>query len=741
MKEKGTITVFLSLILVLLFSFLMTALEAARIQGAAAYVSMVSRLSGDSFLAGYYYPLFQEYRLFGVDAGTKLGYLSEKKITETLEERVNFGLENCIGGLLRFPSNEVTLEEYKTLMTEEGKEFLAQIRKQTVLDGTSIAIEALFEEKVFAEAGTVGKVYRKQEEALAATAKVTKELLKLMELTDGIRMGEQGLDLDRNGRLQAEGSFIKQLVPMTLTELEAAYENEEVFHTISDKFYRAEEAAVRIRELVQQIMDLEWEIEALKDVEDGDKQYLAMLRREKRSLTADAREEYRALQKKINAVENLLKNALRVLDVLETKQKEARVAVKAYELFLKGTQSVLSEEVYQVFFKELDTMKAYAGMEGKGIPVQGIRQSFTTDLHLLEGFSLDGFSEGNLSRVEREMETVELGMQQYTVEDLWFTYGEIVLAEKTGKNVLGALGELLTTGILSLVGITKEEKSNRSLDGKNLPSDVLEKENLLEELLFCMEKVEELFYENDIGTILKQAGNAVLDSTALELYCMKYFHCFGEEAPYTKLNYEREYLVFGQKKDATNLLYMVLHLVAVRTMFSMVSLLKQPEKTAQLEALATGVVGFTGIPVLAAVVKYSLLLLWSVEEALVEVAALLQGKRIALIGRGMISFDEMFRIQKEMIVQKAKNMPSGIGAAYSDYLVLFSLTRTTKERMYRTMDLIQENIRYRYRDSFRIRNVVTEVSFCTKTELKKLYDTGLFPETAYKSEWKEKSAY
>jgi hypothetical protein len=56
----------------------------------------------------------------------------------------------------------------------------------------------------------------------------------------------------------------------------------------------------------------------------------------------------------------------------------------------------------------------------------------------------------------------------------------------------------------------------------------------------------------------------------------------------------------------------------------MVMIIKQPDRMAELEALSAGVAGFTGIPVLAAVVKYGALLLWSVEEALVEVSALLQ---------------------------------------------------------------------------------------------------------------------
>ena len=44
MKQKGSITAFLALILTLLFSFVLTTLEAARISAAGSYISMISSM-------------------------------------------------------------------------------------------------------------------------------------------------------------------------------------------------------------------------------------------------------------------------------------------------------------------------------------------------------------------------------------------------------------------------------------------------------------------------------------------------------------------------------------------------------------------------------------------------------------------------------------------------------------------------------------------------------------------------
>jgi len=388
-----------------------------------------------------------------------------------------------------------------------------------------------------------------------------------------------------------------------------------------------------------------------------------------------------------------------------------------------------------------EKMKLYAGLDERGFSLTQIRQTLQGNQTLLEQLELPRFSYYDLSGMRAALSSVKTRMGEYSVEGLWFSYGEIVVAERTFHNVTGFLAELLTTGILSLVGIPKEEVSDRSLSGKDLPSAGLEEENFLEELMACIEEVQALFKSGGIKEVLLEAGNIMLNGTALELYSMKYFHHYGGASPYTKLCYEREYLIFGKEEDKSNLFSMVLYLVAIRTLLNMVMILKQPDRVVQLEALSAGVAGFTGIPVLAAVVKYSMLLLWSVEEALVDTAALLQGKRIPVTGPGRVSFGELFLMNKSAIKRKADLCPDGIGAAYTDYLALVSLTRRTRDKTYRALDLIQENIRFRYRDSFRIRNLVTGISFQTVTKLKPVFDVGFFPAQVYEMKKDKEVSY
>ena len=733
--KRGSITVFLSLILVLVFSFLLTTLEAARIRGATAYISMITDLAGDSFLATYYYPLFQNYRIFGVDAGDDEGFFSREQLAEGIEKNLTFGLSETSGGLLKFKESGVNWLQYTTLIEDNCEAFYSQIKQQVVLDGLSLGLDKLFHEEQFAEAGVVGEIYREQEEALAVTATVTEELLKLMELTDGIQMGSNGIAFDKNGRMQVNDYFIKQPVSLTKSQLKTFYDNEEVYTAVSGSFFRADTAADRISDLLLEVQWLEDCISAAEEDAKHDYEY------RRSSYLSSAKTQYMNLDRVLEEVKEVLKEAIKITERLEKKQEVARRAVEGYETFLEGMKEKLSKELYEVFLKELEKMKIYSGLDERGFSLSLIKQSLQNNKVLLETLSLPRFSSSDISGMLRALSSVENRMGEYTVEGLWFSYGEIVVAQQTFQNITGFLTELLSTGLLSLVGVTKKELSDRSLSGKDLPSAGLEDETFLEELMVCIEEVRSLFRSGGMKDVLSVAGDSMLTSTSLELYSTKYFRCYGEVSPYTRLNYEREYLIFGKGEDKSNLVSMVLYLVAIRTLLNMVMILKQPDRVMQLETLSAGVAGFTGIPVLAAMVKYSILLLWSVEEALVDVTALLQGKRIAVVSPGRVSFGELFLMNKAEIGRKADLCPDGTGAAYTDYLALVSLTRRTKEKTYRALDLIQENIRIRYRDDFRVRNVVTGISFQAITKLQPLFDMGVFSSSVYEIKKEKEVSY
>ena len=780
--RKGSITVFLSLILVLLFSFLMTTLEAARIQGAKAYLSMVSNLAGDSFLAGYYYPLFQDYRLFSVNAGDEAGNFSSEMLREELQTNVSYGMEGLSGGLLRFRETAVEIKEYTTLLSDQ-EAFLSQVRQQALLDGLTLPLQEMFSGEQLKEAAMAGKLYQEQEEALEATAAVTTELLKLMELADGVSVTNSGIRFDKEGNIRVKESFLKQILPLEKVEIKRQYENKEVYSAVSGSFFRVESEAAKIKNLLVnaeeyakkisscerrlescdlRIEMLEEKLKNLSSQEETEETEREKVKTEleeqenrrkeekktkknyekKRSdVLESAKTQYNGLKKNLQEIREKTEEALLITKRIEKKQEAAQITIEAYETFLSGTKSEVSEELFQTFSGELEMMKNYAGLNQSGIYPEQIRESLTANRNLLSELTVHGFSKGNLSENKKEMDAIINRMPEYTAEGLWFSYGELTAAKNSGEDVTGALKELLSQGILSLVGVEEDAISKKCLEGKNLPSGGKGGEKQSEELMEYVTEVLQLLQDGEFEKILEEVQGALSDKTALELYSRKYFGCYGEVTPDTRLDYEREYLIFGEKEDKDNLRDMVLYLLAIRTLFCMVMILKQPDRMAELESFATGVAGCTGIPVLAAVVKYSVLLLWAVEEALVEVSVLLQGKKLSFMGTGCVEFYELFALSKEAIVRKAKTMPERGGIPYSGYLTFLSLLKGTSGKAYRVMDLVQENIRLRYNDGFRMENQVTGLSYIAKAGLKPMFDTGFFEPEVYETEYGEEVCF
>lgn len=805
MKQKGSITAFLALILTLLFSFVLTTLEAARISAAGFYVSMLSSMSGDSFLASYYFPLFEEYGLLGVDAGYGTTALLYSRMEENLKKKVVYAAGSLQDSMLSMTEPKITIKGHETLLSGEGAEFFRQIKQQVAYEGFRIALGELFDAAILRDSASVGEVYRKQEKVQEETANTVAELLKLMTLVDGIATRKQEIKFDSEGKPKTVRTFIKQLSPLSETELREAFGNDPVFDVLQPLFLYPQtagntaraylEAAIKADEALQQLYSSieiceasgkelaaakaateqerkEWERkakEAKKLLEEGEEDKekqdeeqcyqeamqniercaaeISFLDEEMDGLEAETEElwreagtkkqyyqamlksahtSYEKIRETINAVLLLLKEAERTVDILEEKQKAAKASAIAYELFLKEKETTLSSQLYEVFQKELESLKLYLGMAEQGYVPAVMKQSLKENQELLKRLALSEFEEKKLRTMLREVERFTEEIVSYRLEGLWFTYGDVRGGKESGEHIKEALEQLLSTNVCELVGISKEELSNSKISGSELPSASLERQPLYESLSQCISQITSKFSESGMAGICSMLLEATGDALALELYFSEFFSDYQNQKEHTKLAYEREYILFGNESDAGNLTQMILSLVAFRSLFTMTALLQNAEKMAQLSSIAQAAASVVGIPLLSMIIKYSLLLLWATEEAFVETAALLKGKRIPFfLAEGTISVAEIFRFGRGLVTAKAKGIAdSVIGTAYSDYLLLFSLLESKTKKCYFAMDLIQENIRLCYRDSFRIRNVVTALSFETDAKLTKTW----FPE-------------
>ena len=181
----------------------------------------------------------------------------------------------------------------------------------------------------------------------------------------------------------------------------------------------------------------------------------------------------------------------------------------------------------------------------------------------------------------------------------------------------------------------------------------------------------------------------------------------------TVLDYEVEYILSGFETDKANLSAAATKIMLLRLVACIAYTMTDKSMKAQAQVLATTIMGFTGLPFLVALVKYLILFLWAAAQAVVETAAIMRGKKVPVITN-----DESFCISlaelpvfASLVSEKADHFSeSQIYLDYDDYMMVFLLLQGERTQAARAMDVIQENIRYKYDEDFLMSNAITAFS-------------------------------
>ncbi len=838
---EGSITVFLSFLLIFLASFIFTTLEGARIKASEAMLGMITEMAGNSALGGYYYPLFKEYGLLAVDGGFGKKEYSVSSLEKEMNRYLTCFYDTSEGGLLSGNGASLKIRDTKTLLTDEMSGLRAQIKEEAMFEGAELILDVFTENEMFKSAGVLKEVYDKQAEAMEAAAAVTKEVLNLMTLIDGVLTTDTGLFLLEEGEPKAAESFLKQLGLKDEAYMRSTYGNPRIYSAVrpgiicvtdlTDRFYslmsdidkqndriasqekyinilkdeletldreilelstekvETEEALKVLRNEIKELKTAIKEIEASKaDEEPGSveaketpdpslisltdfKEWLKVkentrdqllehlelikmdmeekcgiqklleeavpdneeildgLYAEKEKTVRASADLYGTVSRVISRARDNSKEAMKCLALLKVKQEAAKAVADGYAGFLEETEG-LPGEVLEGLLEDTVNLKAYVTLEKSGYDTDKMLQNLGEDMLFLSKAALPQIDSHDTVSMEKAIRNAEDWLGEMNYDHLKFNYGGIKAGDDTGKNVKNTLKEAMAGGLLKYLGVT--EVSDKKLNGQDLPSggEWGEKE---EDIFEAFSKMSDFLENCDPAETLKQAGEELGFDLMTEVWMANHFSDLTDPGKDTMLEYEREYVLSGKESDALNLASAALKLAAFRTVFTFASLLADGERTGEATVLAASVTGITGIPALLYVVKYAILTVWAMEEALVEVSALLMGRKVPVFyPAGRIQISEILTMTGSRVKEKAETI--GVyapGIDYLTYITLLSFFEGLEKKELRIADLIQENLRLKYRDSFRIKNAVTFVAFSASVTAEQRFKTGFFVPQAY----------
>ena len=439
-------------------------------------------------------------------------------------------------------------------------------------------------------------------------------------------------------------------------------------------------------------------------------------------------------------VESKLIRVCDIADEIAEKQEKVKPLIDDFESVLRTVGPVLSDDFKQELEETLDFMKAYVGYGNNKVTTtdfDAIKKTAEYDLNLLTGIDVEAYRFSGSDTYEEVTEKLgrlpkdENIFYEFSYSGFSFDYSEI--QESALENKLVAEFENnVSDGYLSLFLPDNVKLSDNSMLSELLPSLWYEVEGEDEEDLDDITDGAddkgggELLSDADEGSGLSDIADMVSDGfeslgskLLSSMYMRHQFKSFKNRSAEgdTVLDYELEYILSGFETDKANLSAAATKIMLLRLAICTVYTLTQKDLKAQAQTLAISIMGFTGLPFLITIVKYLILFLWAAAQAVIETAAIMRGKKVPVIPNSesfCLTLAEL-PLFATLVDEKADNFAeSQLYLDYDDYLLVLTLLQSEKTTAARAMDIIQENIRYKYNDDFLINNAVTSFS-CTAT--------------------------
>lgn len=306
--------------------------------------------------------------------------------------------------------------------------------------------------------------------------------------------------------------------------------------------------------------------------------------------------------------------------------------------------------------------------------------------------------------------------KSYHVKDMSFDYSTLNLtkADNPAKETDGDVNDMITFLLGDKDNISKKHVSNAGLY-ENQETDKLQNIPQID-----FDNIEELPETID-ECIVDTDKNSSVNSLYIQMYIDRFFTEYmcgtadsdnkkeAKKLEFHKLNYEKEYILNAGKSDRDNLKAVTYRILMIRMGTSFAYLVTDAASQKKAYAAAAAVVGFTGMDAIVRCVQYLILAAWAYQDACVDTGIVLSGKNIPLVKNKSclnIRFEEIPLFGKRLVREKVNAYKSKNGMSYSDYLNVFLLAASIKKRVYRSMDIIQFNMKKNYDNMFSFQKAV-----------------------------------
>lgn len=645
----GQITVFVSMVLMLLFAFLCVLMESARTAGARWYLQMAASSSMDSVFSQYHRELWDRYRLL----------FAEYETGEEIEA-------DFAGFLLPYLETDnwypmdleaVSAEEIVRAVDGHGayleKEILDYMKYGIWnVDFEGDAVEGLWKQEREAEAVTeMAQTYRTR----------TRDVWKLERVLESI---SENLERQRNERQQGLNAL-------------SSYDG--------GGFRRAAEQMIgELKKMPGLVKQYEKEADKLAE-----------------TLQADRREQEARVERLGTDMAAALEQEIQEYEAYVAEDGKRRQEIRDLEP-RSAEQIQRLEELIELSYEVEREIEAWEDDDDE-----------------------EGDSEPDYESLWRPVRT---GLESIQIPPLSFAHG---IQDKEKEGWLKQVEQLYQEGMLGLLvpeGRQVSEKTavlaalpshaetyDEGAGSGSMPDHILVNEYcgmFFSQFCSAQEEAGSGMQEqaDDLGDGM-QAAAGQTESGKLE-------HA---------LDYEVEYLLYGNGSDRENLSDAVHRLLAVRSGLNLIHILSDHAKRAQARELAAVITGAGSITPLILVTTFFVMSVWALGEALMDVKGLLAGRTVVLLK----TVEDWTLSAENLLALGRDGKPDAGGGerglSYLSWLKILLFVEPLVRQEYRIMDVIELNLG-RENSGFRMRNGVYRVDMSGRVCGKHLFFSPAFVE-------------
>lgn len=654
---KGSITVFLSLIMLLIFSLVCTVIEISRISSAYARCNEITYMALDSTFSSYAREIFEDY---GIMVLWKNDTQLLNDYTKYVDKNSNYkkDFRYSIYDILGVRHNNSKVETVKNVMDNGGEivydqicDYMKNAIAQDVID-------------------------------------------KLMKNSNALSQNE---DIEQfNKSLEVCSDKLK--------DMEVNVKN------IFDDINTIKQCPYNPKEVIQNMKDRLNEIKSIEPTDDYNRQV-------RDNLFDMYIIEYRKYKEWKNTLDNYLQDILINSDKYFENLELAKDYVDDMDTKLEKEKANYQNELYSIMKEEITDLKQEVfnsdkdnyniennkklTLEQKEI-VDEISNSMSPVLERTD--ELD-YSYNKLSNYENADILIEDSYKAiYLAEEKIINYNfnlsvnySIGDATKKKNEVVDFVKKLKKDGVMGYV--VNGDISDKTIDKGKLSSDTY--------------KDTEYKWKN------YGRDKELLRKILVGQYIFDKFNDYISGEKKNQLNYEIEYILFGNGCDRDNLKECINKIILLREGFNFLFLLKDSTKRNEAYELALTIVGYTGMPAIVRLTQFLIMAAWSYAESVVDAKNLLEGEKVSLIKKA----DEWNLSLSNIKSLKSDNNKNKVesGLTYEDYLRYLLISQDKYTQVIRMLDLMELNIQDKYNVNFQMKQCIVQATVYTEYKVKRLF--------------------